>query len=94
MMDPLGPYGEITKLGLGVASFAVLIWYLRWMANELKATRVDFLHALDKQHNDHATEMRLLREHNERQTYSLHESIDDLGVEIRAFANGKDKHKG
>lgn len=90
-MDPTTPLTEWAKLGVLTGSFAALLWFLRWLASELKASRVDFLIALDKQHNDHATEMLHLREHNERQVRGLHESIDDLGAEIRNYSNGRDK---
>lgn len=78
--NPFSPGAEVVKIGLGVASFLALVWFLKWMASELKASRVDYLASLEKQHKDHSEEMRLLREHNERQVVRLHEAIADLDV--------------
>ena len=86
---PFSAGAEVAKIGLGVASFLALVWFLRWMATELKAAReqgikaqesaqTQFLNALAAQHRDHAEEMRLLREHNERQVVRLHEAIEDV----------------
>jgi len=90
-MDPVTAWGEYAKLGIGFASFGALIWFLKWLANELKDSRVHFLVALDKQHADHASEMHLLREHNERQVVRLYEAIEGLGDDIKQHNNGRDK---
>lgn len=92
--NPFSPGAEVVKIGLGVASFLALVWFLKWMAAELKASRVEglaaqaaaqnkFLESLDKQHKDHSEEMRLLREHNERQVVRLHAAIDEVGKNSR-----------
>lgn len=84
--DPIAEYG---KLGVGLASFAALLRFLWWMANELKASRHDFLIALDRRDEHNSTQLQLLREHNERQVSRLHEDIDTLGQEVRQHVNGR-----
>ena len=93
----LGWLEAIAKVGLGVASFAALVWYLRWMAGELKDSRIDFLVALDKRDATLAAVMSAERDHSERQTARLHEAIDDLGAEMRGHAaqsNGDGRGRG
>lgn len=85
--DPVTAYTEYGKLGVYLASFGALLRFLWWLANELKASRSDFLIALDRRDNHNATQLQLLREHHERQTARLHEAIDDL----RDYGNGRDR---
>ena len=93
-MDPATPITEWAKLGIGFASFVALLRFMWWMATELKESRKDFLLGLDKRDANQAAQLQILREHNERQVRGLHESIDDLGTEIRTYANGRDKGRG
>lgn len=90
----IGWLEAIAKVGLGVASFGALVWYLRWMAGELKESRVSFLVALDKRSEHDTVQQQLNREHSERQTARLHEAINDLGDEMRQHVNGRDKGRG
>ena len=78
--NPFSAGAEVAKIGLGVASFLALIWFLKWLAGENKASRADFLAANAALQKVFADEMRLLREHNERQVVRLHEAISEIDV--------------
>lgn len=98
--DPFSSYGQAAQYGLGGLAFLALLWFLRWQAAELKASRTDFLLALDKRAEHDTVQQNLNREQHARQTAGLHaaidtnhartrEALDDLAGEVRSFNNGR-----
>lgn len=85
---PPDAWGDFAlKVGLGILAFFFFTggcaWIIRHLFSELKASRAEFLVALDKQHNDHAAENHLLAEQHERNTDRIVEAVEALTTEIR-----------